>query len=297
MVSTEEISGSIKGERQMESVAAELEASNAELRSFAYIISHDLRAPLVNIKGFSGELNSSMEELSTLFGAHAERFPQKERARIAEIFGQDVPESLDFINSSVERMDRLINAILKLSRLGHRELKGERVDLREMVEGILKTMSHQLEERRALVCVGELPELCADRIALEQVVGNLLDNAVKYLDPSRPGKLEVQGEDGPEGVVIHVTDNGRGIAQEDLTKIFDIFRRAGRQDVKGEGMGLAYVKALVRKLHGQIWCTSELGAGSTFSFSIPRFEIGPDGGAAVEPEIDNRETPGEARRS
>jgi signal transduction histidine kinase len=70
-------------------------------------------------------------------------------------------------------------------------------------------------------------------------------------------------------VVIHIRDNGRGIAAEELSRIFEIFRRAGRQDVQGEGMGLAYVKTLVRKLHGQIWCESHPGTGSTFSFSIP----------------------------
>jgi signal transduction histidine kinase len=97
----------------------------------------------------------------------------------------------------------------------------------------------------------------------------MIDNAVKYLDPSRPGRLEIFSANGPNGATIHVRDNGRGIAREDLGKIFEIFRRAGRQDVQGEGMGLAYVKTLVRKLHGQIWCNSELGVGSTFSFSIP----------------------------
>ncbi|HEY5514020.1 MAG TPA: ATP-binding protein [Geomonas sp.] len=268
----EDITSRKRWEQQMQSAAAELEESNTELKSFAYIISHDLRAPLVNIKGFSGELNGAMQELNSMFQAVAGHLEEKKRARLALLFEQEVPEALDFINSSVMRMDRLINAVLKLSRLGHRDLRVETVPVREMVESILKSMSHQLEDHCATVSIGALPELNTDRIALEQILGNLLDNAVKYLDTARPGELEIYGESGASGTTIHIRDNGRGIAQEDMGKVFEIFRRAGRQDVQGEGMGLPYVKALVRKLRGQIWCHSEPGQGSTFSFSIPHDE-------------------------
>lgn len=269
VVSAEDITARKQWEQQVKSFTSELELSNAELRSFAYIISHDLRAPLVNIKGFAAELNGSVLDLYSAFQSQCCTLPEEERARLGALFEQDIPEALDFINSSVQRMDRLINAVLKLSRLGHTELKPEPVQLREMVEGILKSLSHQIEAKSASVSVGELPELNADRMAIEQILGNLLDNAVKYLDPGRQGALEISGESDSGGVVIHIRDNGRGIAAEELSKIFEIFRRAGRQDVQGEGMGLAYVKTLVRKLHGQIWCESQPGTGSTFSFSIP----------------------------
>jgi PAS domain S-box-containing protein len=269
VISADDITKRKQSEQQLRGFAAELEETNAELRSFAYIISHHLRAPLVNIKGFSAELNASIVDLYNTFRSGCCELPEDDQERITGMFEQDIPEALDFINSSVQRMDRLISSVLKLSRLGHRELKSEPVQLKEIVESIVKSMSHQLEERQATVTVGALPELTTDRIAIEQIVGNLIDNAVKYLDPSRPGRLEIFSANGPNGATIHVRDNGRGIAREDLGKIFEIFRRAGRQDVQGEGMGLAYVKTLVRKLHGQIWCNSELGVGSTFSFSIP----------------------------
>jgi len=101
-------------------------------------------------------------------------------------------------------------------------------------------------------------------------MGNLLDNAVKYLDPDRPGRIEIEAEttDGP--ATFHIRDNGRGIAVDDLEKVFQIFRRAGRQDISGEGMGLAYVKTLVRRQGGCIWCVSQPDEGTTFSFTIPR---------------------------
>lgn len=269
VVSIEDITNRKLWEKRLKSFTAELEESNAELKSFAYIISHDLRAPLVNIKGFAAELNGSLHELAVICGALSPLLEEADRAHLATLFDQDIPEALDFINGSVVRMDGLINAILKLSRIGHRELKAEPVPLREMVDAILKSMFHQIEERHSKVSIGDFGELRSDRMALEQILGNLLDNAVKYLDPGRPGELEISGTSDATGATIHIRDNGRGIAQEDISRIFEVFRRAGRQDVQGEGMGLAYVKALVRKLHGQIWCRSELGVGSTFSFTIP----------------------------
>ena len=120
------------------------------------------------------------------------------------------------------------------------------------------------------VAIGALPSLTADRLAMEQVLGNLIDNALKYLDPSRPGMLEIAAEQREGDMVIHVRDNGRGIAQEDIPKVFEIFKRVGRQDVPGEGMGLAYVKAMVKRQGGHISCESELGKGSSFGFTIPQ---------------------------
>jgi signal transduction histidine kinase len=104
---------------------------------------------------------------------------------------------------------------------------------------------------------------------MEQIVGNLLGNAVKYLDSERAAEIEITAERGEEETVFRIRDNGRGIAREDMDKVFAPFRRVGRQDVPGEGMGLPYVQALVRRHGGRIWCESELGVGTTFSFAIP----------------------------
>jgi signal transduction histidine kinase len=100
-------------------------------------------------------------------------------------------------------------------------------------------------------------------------MGNLLDHAIKYLEPERDGSIEITAEQGTDEYVFRVRDNGRGIAEEDIRRVFELFRRAGKQDVPGEGMGLAYVKALVRRHGGRIWCESEPGIGTTFSFTIP----------------------------
>lgn len=111
---------------------------------------------------------------------------------------------------------------------------------------------------------------------MEQLFGNLLDNAIKYLDPGRPGAIAVSAERSETKTVFHIRDNGRGMAKEDISKTFELFRRVGTQDVPGEGMGLAYVKTIVRLMGGRIWCESEPGQGTTVSFSLPVPVKGPE---------------------
>lgn len=233
-------------------------------------IAHDLRAPLVNIRGFSAELGLLLKELTPLFREVAPHLEVKERDRVIQVLDREAPEALDFINRSAQRMDRLVAAVLKLSRLGHRELRPEPVQPSALVADIVRSLAHQIELSQTTVLVGELPGLACDRSALEQILGNLLDNALKYLDPVRPGRLEVSGAVREGSVVLQVADNGQGIAVEDQAKVFEMFQRAGRREVAGEGMGLAYVKTLVRQMGGSIECRSELGVGSTFTVSLPR---------------------------
>lgn len=247
----------------------DLQEVNEELKSFAYIVSHDLRAPLVNIKGFSEELIHGIEEIGPLLKKRLDEFPQEEREKFGQVLNKDIPEALAFIGSSVNRMDNLINAILKLSRAGRRKLNPEPVSLQDLVQTIVNSLAHQIVARNVRVTVEGLPEVVADKTVLEQIFGNLLDNAVKYLEPGRDGEIGVSAERNGGETVFHVRDNGRGIAKEDIPKAFEIFRRVGKQDTPGEGMGLAYVKTLVRLLGGRIWCESEPGAGTTFSFTLP----------------------------
>jgi signal transduction histidine kinase len=165
-------------------------------------------------------------------------------------------------------MNDLINAILKLSRLGRRELNFEAIDMRALIQTNLESLAHQLEQRQVTVEIGALPELVADRTSMEQIMGNILTNAVNYLVSGRPAKIEVWAEVQPKETRFYVRDNGRGITREDMGKVFELFRRAGKQDVPGEGMGLAYVRTLVRRHGGQIWCESEPNVGTTFTFTI-----------------------------
>ncbi len=257
-----------KAEEQLKRYAAELERSNEEVKNFAYIVSHDLRVPLVNLKGYTSELRSALEVIGANFDAALPHLNDEKRSEVAMALHEDVPEALEFITNSVSRMDSFINAVLILSRLGRQDLKPEPLDMNALVRTIVETMSHQLQERGIEVIVGSLPQVVADRTSMEQITGNILSNAVKYLDSSRPGRIEVSAQGNGAETTFRIRDNGRGIAQEDMHKVFAPFRRAGKQDTQGEGMGLAYVQTLLRRHGGRISCESELGKGTTFSFTI-----------------------------
>lgn len=252
-----------------ERVAERTEAltrANDEIQRFAYIVSHDLRSPLVNIMGFTSELEAAMKAVGPYVAGDT---TMVDRARVAT--EEDIPEALRFIRASTGKMDGLINAILKLSREGRRELRPEPVDLVSLFRSAAASVRHQTDEVGAEIAVpSSAPALVSDRLAMEQVVSNVVDNAVKYLARDRPGRIVITTGETTRRVHIDITDNGRGIAEQDHERIFELFRRAGAQDRPGEGIGLAHVRALVRRLGGDITVQSELGRGTTFRIDLPR---------------------------
>ena len=253
---------------EVEQRTADLKDANDEIQRFAYIVSHDLRSPLVNIMGFTAEVesikNDILEQLSAL-----QNDDTAEAAKTLELT-KDLDESLGFIKSSIGKMDRLINSILKLSREGQRSFKPEYVSMDQLIKTITDAVAHQAAEKDAEIVVEALPPLKSDRLALEQIFSNLVDNALKYTAPGRPAQVRIRGRVEHSQVVYEVQDNGRGIAPEDHQRVFDLFRRAGEQDQKGEGIGLAHTRALVRRLGGYMSLKSALGEGSTFIVTLPR---------------------------
>lgn len=257
----------------------ELTRANEEIQRFAYIVSHDLRAPLVNVMGYTAELEQAGRILDRQIAAIESRAPKSVDPAAVVAVREDVPEAIGFIRASTEKMDRLINAILKLSREGRRNLVPERLDMTVMVQNIADSVRHQTQAAGAGIVVEPLPHLESDRLSIEQVVSNLIDNAVKYLDPSRQGRIVVTGEEIPGGwIVYRIADNGRGVSDRDHERIFELFRRSGKQDRPGEGLGLAFVRNSVRRLGGDITVESELGKGSTFILKFPTRLILPDAG-------------------
>ena len=243
--------------------------ANNEIQRYAYIVTHDLRAPLVNIMGFTAELSGALQSIKTYFEAEAPDERERKEAELA--VSEDLPEAIDFIRSSTRKMDGLINAILKISRDGRRQLKPEHVDLGPLIEEASNSIQHQLSETGGEIEVASrVRNFISDRFSLEQIIGNLLDNAVKYRQPGRPLHIEVNAfMVNRLRIGIDVTDNGRGIAAEDHERVFELFRRSGTQDSKGEGIGLAHVRSLVRNMGGDIQVRSELGKGTTFMIRLP----------------------------
>ncbi len=247
-----------------------LSRANEEIQRFAYIVSHDLRAPLVNVMGYTSEIDQAGKAMERQLAAVEKARPALLDPEAVIAVREDVPEAIGFIRTSTEKMDRLINAILKLSREGRRTLVPEVLDMTRMVQAIADSVRHQTQAADAEIVVERLPILDSDRLSIEQVFGNLIDNAVKYLEPSRPGRIVVSGIEKPDGIEFRVSDNGRGIAGRDHERIFELFRRSGRQDRAGEGLGLAFVRNSVRRIGGEITVESELGQGSTFILTFPK---------------------------
>ena len=262
-------------EEQVAERTADLSRANEEIQRFAYIVSHDLRSPLVNVMGFTAELAAVIPPLTELLDRAEAAAPEIVTSDARLAVREDLTEAIGFIRASTQKMDRLINAILKLSREGRRTITPERLDPAQVVEGIVASIRHVIDERGvSLSIVPPLPTIVTDRVALEQILSNLIENATKYGHPDRAGTIIVSGSEARGRVTIAVADNGRGIAAGDHQRIFDLFRRAGAQDQPGEGIGLAHVRALAHRLGGTIDVESELGEGSTFRLNLPKtFQI------------------------
>ncbi|MBT3072108.1 CHASE3 domain-containing protein [Rhodomicrobium sp. Az07] len=241
---------------------AALQRANDEIQRFAYVVSHDLRSPLVNIMGFTSELETLRKDLF-------ERLEKANALADTDVLGKDFDEAFGFIKSSIARMDRLINAILKISRQGSRPLHSELIDTKKLVESVISNVAHQIREKDARIAVGDLPPILSDRMSIEQIFSNLIENAIKFLKSDGQGEIKIEGYLRGVDVIYSVSDNGRGIDPRDHQRIFELFRRAGPQDVPGEGMGLAFVSALVRRLGGSIAVESAVGVGSTFKVTLP----------------------------
>jgi len=250
----------------------DLRRANEEIQRFAYIVTHDLRAPLVNIMGFTSELEASLPPIHRLI-ERVEKEGDPELTREAKAVAvEDLPEAIGFIKTSTRKMDALINAILKLSRAGQRPLKPEVIELNSLLRSSTEAIQHQIAEASGAIDWDiHSPPLVSDRLSLEQVFGNLFDNAIKYRDQTRPLRLRVKASAAQHNrILIEVADNGRGIQEQDHERIFELFRRSGSQDQTGEGIGLAHVRSAIRNLGGDITLESMLGQGTTFFITLPR---------------------------
>lgn len=265
-------------EDQVVERTTDLSRANEEIQRFAYIVSHDLRSPLVNVMGFTAELESGTKAIAELVDRAEEAAPDivTDEARFAA--REDLPEAIGFIRTSTAKMDRLINAILQLSREGRRTITPEPIDMEAQVAAIRDTLQHRLDEQDGEIIVqAPLPRIVSDRLAIEQVFANVIENAVKYRHPDRPVRVTVSGRGQGERAIFEIRDNGRGIDPRDHARVFDLFRRSGAQDQPGEGIGLAHVRALTYRLGGTIDVSSTLGEGATFRINLPLIFTEPTG--------------------
>lgn len=234
---------------ELESRVRELEAANRELEAFSYSVSHDLRAPLRAIDGFTSIL---LEE------------------HVDDESGS-VRRHLDTIRQNAHQMGELIDDLLALSRTGRQSLTKQRVEPAQLARLALADLEPQRDDRKLEITIGDLPACDADPLLLKQVFVNLIANAMKFTRSREPGVVEVgcRRESSPPRNVYFVRDNGVGFDMRYAHKLFGVFQRLHRQeDFEGTGVGLAIVQRIIRRHGGDIWAESEVGAGARFEFFV-----------------------------
>jgi light-regulated signal transduction histidine kinase (bacteriophytochrome) len=233
--------------RDLEQRTGELEAANKELEAFTYSVSHDLRAPLRHIDGFSKLL--------------AEEFHGEVSA--------DAREYLTTIRESVQQMGALIDDLLNLARVGRSQLSMQVTGFESLVKEVLADLTFANPQRAIEWNVQALPFVDCDPALMKQVFANLLSNAVKFTRPRNPAVIEVGSTRQGDGPVIFVRDNGVGFSMKYANKLFGVFQRLHRsEDFEGTGVGLATVQRIIHKHGGRVWAEAELDKGATFYFTL-----------------------------
>ena len=245
-------------ERKVIERTAELQAANKELEDFTYTVSHDLRAPLRAIDGFSGMLLRDLKER-----VDGEAF-----------------RKLSIVRQSVQKMNQLIEDLLAFSRLGKKAMSFSTIDMEGLVDEVWGEQ-HGLEPGRKLeLRRGPLPRAFGDRAFVKQVFSNLLSNSVKFTRPKSEALIEVGGEKKRGESLFYVKDNGVGFDMRYYGKLFGVFQRLHSEaEFEGTGVGLAIIYRIIQRHGGRIWAEGKVGEGATFYFTLPAGEKVPSSGS------------------
>ncbi|WP_137171354.1 ATP-binding protein [Massilia sp. HP4] len=234
---------------QMAELAEELGRANKELEAFSYSVSHDLRAPLRHIVGFSDLL---IESAGSEDAAMRDRF-------------------LKNIKQSARLAGKLVDDLLSFSQMGRAALRPTHVDMLELVNGCIDKLDLEIGPRKVDWHIDHLPVVHADPAFLHLAMFNLLSNAVKFTGGREQAVIRIWCDDTGDDYVFHVADNGAGFNKDYVHKLFGVFQRLHRmEDFQGTGIGLANVRRIVERHNGRVWADSILGEGATFSFSLPK---------------------------
>ncbi len=237
-----------KLEEQVKERTKKLEESNQELESFAYSVSHDLRAPLRAIGGFSEILQKDFENK----------------------LGMEGQRLIGIIIENTRRMNQLITDILHLSRVSRQDMNFQDINMKLLAAGVFEELSHQYGESEFELDIEDIPDARADKSSIKQVWYNLIDNALKYSSKSSVKRIEIGCKTGKSDQVYFVRDYGAGFDMDYYHKLFGVFQRLHKaSEYEGTGVGLAVVNRIIKKHGGEVWAESEPDVGSTFSFSLP----------------------------
>ncbi|MCA9957763.1 MAG: GHKL domain-containing protein, partial [Anaerolineales bacterium] len=237
-----------KARAEREALITELEAKNTELERFTYMVSHDLKSPLLTMRGFLGFLTQDIER---------QRW-------------ENVSHDVTRIREAVANMEMLLEDLLQLSRAGHLVKQPEEIPFAEVVRSVLAAVAGRIALSGAQVHIApDLPIVLGERRRLVQVLQNLVENGLKYMGNQSQPVIEIGWQQQAGEALFFVRDNGAGIDPANHEKVFDLFERLD-QTIEGTGIGLATVKRIVEVHHGRIWVESEgAGQGSVFYFTLP----------------------------
>ncbi len=236
-------------EQRVHDRTAELEASNKELESFAYSISHDLRSPLRHIDGFIALLKEESGYKLSKKSLHY----------------------MSIIANSAKMMGQLIDDLLTFSRMGRQAMSLKEIDLELIINSVLKELEKEYTGRKIRWDIGDLPAINGDPFLLRIVLMNLVSNALKFTRSREEAVIETGCKYGEGEIIFFVRDNGVGFEQEYVDKIFGVFQRLHRSDeFEGTGVGLAIVQRVIQRHGGRVWAEGEVDRGATFYFSLPK---------------------------
>ncbi len=227
-----------------------------------------MKSPLVNILGFSGELLKDLEQLESLLGKDKQE--ESDKNAIENLVHNDIPQEVKFISSGARMLKGLIDGMLQVSRIGAAEYTIEPLNMNELIREVVDGLEFSMRDCGVSVTVEELPDCFGDVPKTSQLFGNLINNALKYLDPGRKGVIRIRGrcEDGRSEYCVQ--DNGIGIDASHQAKVFEIFHRLDpSDDVGGEGLGLTIAMRILDQMDGSMRLESEPGKGSKFFVSLP----------------------------
>lgn len=268
MVSFMDITAKKQAELTRETLTRTLAQKNRDLESLLFVTSHDLRTPLVNIQGFSERLAKCCDQLATTT-AQCD-LPPAIRQQVQTAITEQIPKAKHFIQTSLAKMDRLINSLLHLSRLDRAGMKLEPLDMNRLMRDVVANQAFQVQASGAQITLDPLPPCQADGPLLNQVFSNLLDNALKYKVADRILRVSISGQCQADRSVYCIADNGIGIAPEHQDKIWLTFHRVNPEGpVAGEGLGLSYVRKIIERHNGDIRLESMPGEGARFYVTLP----------------------------
>ena len=263
----EDITDSKHAHDELQKLTLQMEHRNQELEQLLHVTSHDLRSPLVNIQGFSGELKKTIDELEKIL--QTENIPSSAQSKLNYVC-MDMSASIGFINSSTQKMEMLLKGLLDLFVVGTLEYTFKKCDMNRIVSAVVSGVAFKLQEQNITCTVDELPTCNTDEQQILHVFSNLIDNAIKYMSPERKGTLSVSGKVEGNEAIYAIADNGIGIKPEHHEKVFEIFCQLNPETSSGDGLGLSIVGRILKQINGRIWLESEWGKGTTFYLALPR---------------------------